>query len=340
MKTSGIFLIPILALVFASCPYPPDDSSVSGVTVNPLTASVDKGGTLAFTATVAGSGYPARTVIWSLDRGVEGTAIDRAGVLTVAPEETAGTLTVRATSTYDTSKSGTALVTVNGNTEVIGVTVSPETASVNKGGVFTFYATVEGTGNPSQELIWELTGNTSLETTLSGGALTVGLDETAETLIVTAASTVDKSKSGTATVTVNNVTATVDTVTVNSPALTVGIGGTLTFTATVAGTGDPAQTVTWTVSGNDSPGTTISPGGVLTVAIGETASSLTVRATSTMDTNKSGTATVTVFLAYTSMVRATPNTIDPVTIAGNSAYYYDSSQNYYKGVFIKYRIVT
>jgi formylglycine-generating enzyme required for sulfatase activity len=59
-----------------------------------------------------------------------------------------------------------------------------------------------------------------------------------------------------------------------------------------------------------------------------------------MDTNKSGTATVTVFLAYTSMVLATPNDTDSVTITGNSAYYYDSSQNYYKGVFIEYRNVT
>ena len=41
-------------------------------------------------------------------------------------------------------------------------------------------------------------------------------------------------------------------------------------------------------------GTTVDTNGVLTVAAGETATTLTVRATSTVDTSKSGTATVTV----------------------------------------------
>jgi hypothetical protein len=312
-----MFLAPILALIFAACPYPPDDSSVSGVTVSPSTASVDKGGTLAFTAMVVGRGFPARTVIWSLDRGVEGTAIDSAGGLTVAPEETAGILTVRATSTYDTSKSGTATVTVNGNTEVSGVTVIPETASVNKGGGFTFYTTVEGTGNPSPTVDWSLIGNTSGETKIdpASGVLTVALDETAETLIVTATSTVDKSKSGTAMVTVSNVTATVDTVTVDPSAPTVGIGGIQKFTALVAGSGDPAQTVTWGVSGKTSGGTAIDPAsGALTVALDETSANLIVTATSVVDKSKSGTADVTVSgVPIVNSVTVSPSTAQTCT---------------------------
>jgi hypothetical protein len=59
------------------------------------------------------------------------------------------------------------------------------------------------------------------------------------------------------------------------------------------GTGNLAQTVTWSVEGGGS-GTGITSGGVLTAGAGETASSLTVRATSTVDTGKSGTAAVTV----------------------------------------------
>jgi hypothetical protein len=86
---------------------------------------------------------------------------------------------------------------------------------------------------------------------------------------------------------------TVTSVTVNPSAATVTKGQTQQFNAVVTGTNNPAQTVNWTVSGGVN-GTNISPGGLLTVAANETASALTVRAVSTVDINKSGTATVTV----------------------------------------------
>jgi len=84
------------------------------------------------------------------------------------------------------------------------------------------------------------------------------------------------------------------TVTVSPATANVEKGTTKAFTATVAGPGSPAQTVTWTVAGNADAGTTISSAGVLTVAAGETATTLTVTAKSTVDTTKTGTATVTV----------------------------------------------
>jgi formylglycine-generating enzyme required for sulfatase activity len=43
---------------------------------------------------------------------------------------------------------------------------------------------------------------------------------------------------------------------------------------------------------------------------------------------------------YREMVLVTPNASGTVTIAGNDAYYYDSSYDYYKGVFIENRTVT
>jgi hypothetical protein len=90
---------------------------------------------------------------------------------------------------------------------------------------------------------------------------------------------------------------TVNTVTVNPLSVTVAKGATQTFTATVTGIGNPAQTVSWAVAGG-SAGTTINiTTGVLSVAANETAASLTVTATSTMDLTKSGTATVTVAMS-------------------------------------------
>lgn len=88
---------------------------------------------------------------------------------------------------------------------------------------------------------------------------------------------------------VNSISVTPDTVTVQA-------GSTQSFKATVEGINNPAQTVTWTVSGNESDGTKIDANGVLTVAADETATRLTVTATSTVDTSKSGTASVTVTL--------------------------------------------
>jgi hypothetical protein len=71
-----------------------------------------KGQTQSFSATVQGNNSPSQTVSWSVEGGVTGTAITGEGVLTVADNETAASLTARATSAFDTSKSGTAAVTV------------------------------------------------------------------------------------------------------------------------------------------------------------------------------------------------------------------------------------
>lgn len=74
--------------------------TVTSVTVAPQTVSVQKGSTQTFTATVNGTNSPAQTVIWSVyDNASLNTAINASGILTVAVDETAATLTVTATST-------------------------------------------------------------------------------------------------------------------------------------------------------------------------------------------------------------------------------------------------
>jgi hypothetical protein len=86
-------------------------------------------------------------------------------------------------------------------------------------------------------------------------------------------------------------------VTVDPSSITLNQGDTQTFTATVTGdAGDPPtpQNVAWTVTGNSSAGTTITPNGLLTVAINEENPSLTIRATSAADTTQYGEVTVAV----------------------------------------------
>ena len=87
---------------------------------------------------------------------------------------------------------------------------------------------------------------------------------------------------------------TITSVTVEPSTATVQTDSTQQFNATVSGTGDYDQTVTWTVEGAVSDGTTIDQNGLLTVAADETATTLTVTATSNGDSTKIGTATVTV----------------------------------------------
>ncbi len=66
------------------------------------------------------------------------------------------------------------------------------------------------------------------------------------------------------------------------------------FSASVTVVGGVSQSVTWSLSGNALTATNISSAGLLTVAAGETATALTVTATSVYDNTKKGTATVTV----------------------------------------------
>lgn len=87
-----------------------------------------------------------------------------------------------------------------------------------------------------------------------------------------------------------NFTTAVTGVTVSPTAVTASTGTQAFFNATVATTGFAPQTVTWTATSGD-----ISPRGVLTISTDATSGSkITVTATSTYDSTKKATATVTV----------------------------------------------
>ena len=94
--------------------------TVTGITVTPKTATVGKGKTQQFTARVKGTGDFDKTVTWSVIGGGQGTSIDENGLLTVAKDETAKTLTVRATSNADNKPFGEATVTVKEKTPPSG----------------------------------------------------------------------------------------------------------------------------------------------------------------------------------------------------------------------------
>jgi len=90
---------------------------------------------------------------------------------------------------------------------VTAVTVTPSAPTVKKGTTQLFSANVTVTGDASTGVTWSLSGNTLVATGINAsGLLSVAVGETVATLIVTATSTFDNTKYGTATVTVASLT--------------------------------------------------------------------------------------------------------------------------------------
>jgi hypothetical protein len=172
-----------------SSPQPPS-STVTSVSVVCTPVTVTANSTSQCTATVQGTGSFNSVVTWSASGG----SVSTTGLLT-APA-TAGTVTVLATSTQDTTKSGTASVTVQLPTPpsitAVSVICNPATVTVSQTSQCT--ATVQGTGSFSSAVTWSASGG-SIDV---NGRLTA--PGAAGTVTVTATSTQDATKSGTASV--------------------------------------------------------------------------------------------------------------------------------------------
>lgn len=82
---------------------------------------------------------------------------------------------------------------------ITSVSISPGTVVASKGGSCTFTASVSGEHDYSREVAWSVSGQTSRNTFIDGnGALYVGSDETASSLVVKAVSRQDSRYSATA----------------------------------------------------------------------------------------------------------------------------------------------
>lgn len=89
-------------------------SKITNVYVTPAAQTVKKGGSQSFTATVVGANGPSQEVIWSISGAEKSSSINaQTGVLTIASDETAKTITVTATPAADATKCGTAVVKVS-----------------------------------------------------------------------------------------------------------------------------------------------------------------------------------------------------------------------------------
>ena len=200
-------------------------------------------------------------------------------------------VTVKAVSQADTTKSASAMLTIN----PVSVSVSPPSTTLAGGEIKTFAASVQNTFNTAVNwLVNDIAGGdiTSVGSISGTGVYTAPATVTAVTTVtVKAISQADSTKIATATVTLNPVSLGLD-----PGPVTLGAAGSHTFVATVQNASNTA--VTWYVNdvlGGDAAATgTITAGGIYT-APGSIAAqaTVTVKATSQADSTKSATVQVT-----------------------------------------------
>lgn len=90
------------------------EPSITSVTVSPATATSGKGQKLNLDAVVVTANFAPQSVIWSVDSTAKaaGVTINIYGELSIPADADVASITVTATSTYDSTKAGTATITV------------------------------------------------------------------------------------------------------------------------------------------------------------------------------------------------------------------------------------
>jgi len=312
-KTNRNFIIiafaAIIALVLTGC------IGLLGVTISAENnlSSVMAGGTLNLRASGQNLFWKVSSTNDGLGPVANGTFITQNGTLTVDANETSPVIYVIVTSSQSEQPAIRPIRIVT----VTGIVITPVNQSVAVGRTQQYRAQVAGNNNPDSAVTWRVsanaagTGSVTTGTSInSNGILTVSANETLRTLYIIATSVVDTSKSGNVSATV--VVPTVTQVIVAPANQSMRAGNTLQFSASVMGTHDPVNTVTWRVSSNVTgtgavtPGTSISANGLLTVANSESLTTLYVIATSTYDTTKSGNTAVNIIIPTVTNVTVSP----------------------------------
>ena len=243
--------------------------------------------------------------------------------------------------TFGTSAFSQAVVFVPSTSSVLSVTVNPSQVSSGANTSFVLTADVETEGFASKAVEWS-TNNEGV-TVSSGGIVTVGNLADGTVVTITATSVEDGTKSGTCTLTVGSggtpATDSVISVTVVPATLSVAPNSTTNIGAVVEVTGNAPQTVTWSSNNAD---VSVASGGIVTVGDVASNTEVVLTATSTFDTTKSGTCTVTVVgggggtfnpVFSPASIDASFNTVDEtLTVSGNSVLTKPSGANYYVNV--------
>lgn len=204
---------------------------------------------------------------------------------------------------------------------VTGVEIMPSASTVEKGGTLQFDADVKNVSTsdcPVEDtVIWAVSGNHSSKTVIDAmGRLSVGADESADTLTIQAESVHENGLLGKvkASTSVTVLPPAVTGITVSPASVTVSQGKQHQFRVSVAVVSGADNRVQWTVEGSRSAKTKIDTAGLMTVGPDESADVLTIRATSMFDTKQSGTAQVKVTKSQPANADPAPDSVYSLTI--------------------------
>lgn len=276
------------------------DPIVTAIEITPSNVEVIRGRAVMFTVKVSGANITDNRATFTVkNQTSNSTYFDENGVLYVGSDEMSDILIVTATSNLDPNVSTTAVInTIAVNDAenpmvVTSVQVIPETVTVGQGFTSQLAAVIHGEANPPQDVVWKVMGNTSNATRITAnGLLTIGEDEQLGAISVLAYSTYAPDIYGECDVTViakdDPVAAkrTVTAVIINPDLITMEENSLKVFSAVVIGNNAPDQAVTWEMTGANVATTYITDAGAVVIGKGETAKTLTVKATSVQDPSK------------------------------------------------------
>lgn len=203
-----------------ACVFEQDDISVSSVSVSPSTATVSKGQDLKLTASVATTGFANKGTYWSINSVAEtaGAEITQEGKLKVPSDYnstgsgTAGVYTINiatALATSETIKVNGVTYTVSAEDDTTAKQGAALRSALNVTAITDLYA-ISGSGANAilteKSGLYGQVGEPEFKVTTAAGSATI-TETTAgvipnNTIIVTATSVYDKTKSGTAKITV------------------------------------------------------------------------------------------------------------------------------------------
>ena len=199
MRLLGILAAACCVLTLVACGGGSSGSSTSTITVVGASCSptsIAAGQTSQCTASVSGTGNFSSTVTWTASGN--GTINQTSGLFTAATVPFTTQVTITATSTQDTSKTGSTVITVTTSGSVNSVSATCTPANVQTGQLAACSAMVNGSGSFSPNVTWTASAGTINPITGVYSNTTPG------TYTITATSQQDPTKIGTATVTVAN----------------------------------------------------------------------------------------------------------------------------------------
>ena len=274
------------------------DISVTGVSLNQTSATLEVGQNFTLTATIFPENATNQNLTWTSSDNTIATVAN--GVVIVT---SAGTATITVT-TEDGNFTATSVVTAT--ISATGVTLNQATATLTAGENITLTATVLPTYATNRNVTW--TSNNPAVASVVNGVVTAISAGTA-TITVT---TQDGNFTATSVVTVNPATTPVISVTLSHTSAIVTAGESLTLTATVLPANATNQNVTWT--SNNTSVATVSNNGLVT-AISAGTATITV---TTQDGNFTATGVVTVNPATVPVTGVTLNQTTATLTAGES----------------------